>query len=463
MADETVAPPNQASDLKFQLTKLVDVITETADYSIDTIDHAIRVLSSLRNSNRQPEDSLLHFSANPEQDSRRIFSTEASPSIPVVSTAVPEVFRCPISGELMMEPVVLASGQTYDRPFIQKWLKHGKRTCPLTQKMLNDPNLTPNHLVRELILQWCKENDIDLSNTSPTIDDEAIMGSHRARLDSLLLRLSSSSLHDKKEAAKELRSLTKRMPQFRALFCESPNSLSKLLSPMSSSDSVIAHLDLREDLITTILNISIHEDNKKPVAEHPLVIPFLVDSLCLETDGTRRNAAATLFTLSALDSNKILIGKSGAMKHLLNLLDERNELVMKDAASAIFNLCLLYENKGRAIQEGAVHIIWMIIEDGILVDELLAILASLSTRMKAVKELIELGVVPHLLRVIKETTSEGNKENAIAIIYAICLKDKSVMLAIKKEENANGLISGLLTSGTSRAKRKAHGILERLL
>lgn len=33
----------------------------------------------------------------------------------------PEEFRCPISLELMADPVVIASGQTFDRACIQKW------------------------------------------------------------------------------------------------------------------------------------------------------------------------------------------------------------------------------------------------------------------------------------------------------------------------------------------------------
>ena len=100
-----------------------------------------------------------------------------------------------------------------------------------------------------------------------------------------------------------------------------------------------------------------------------------------------------LFTLSALDSNKELIGKSGALKPLIDLLEEGHALAMKDVASAIFTLCVMHENKARAVRDGAVRVITGKITSRIHVDELLAILALLSSHHKAVQEMADLGVV----------------------------------------------------------------------
>ncbi|KAG8051798.1 hypothetical protein GUJ93_ZPchr0001g33134 [Zizania palustris] len=46
--------------------------------------------------------------------------------------APPPDFRCPISLDLMRDPVVSASGQTYDRESITRWFGSGKSTCPKT-------------------------------------------------------------------------------------------------------------------------------------------------------------------------------------------------------------------------------------------------------------------------------------------------------------------------------------------
>ncbi|KAJ9541439.1 hypothetical protein OSB04_027945 [Centaurea solstitialis] len=72
---------------------------------------------------------------------------------------VPSFFICPISLEIMKDPVTLSTGITYDREAIEKWLytlKNG--TCPLTKQVLTDIELTPNHTLRRLIQSWCTIN-----------------------------------------------------------------------------------------------------------------------------------------------------------------------------------------------------------------------------------------------------------------------------------------------------------------
>ncbi|KAK9734623.1 hypothetical protein RND81_04G152700 [Saponaria officinalis] len=83
---------------------------------------------------------------------------------------IPSHFTCPISLQLMKDPVTIVTGITYDRDHIEKWLftyKHA--TCPVTnQVLLNDRNhhddhekhmvimmITPNHTLRRLIQSWC--------------------------------------------------------------------------------------------------------------------------------------------------------------------------------------------------------------------------------------------------------------------------------------------------------------------
>ncbi|MBA0633473.1 hypothetical protein Goshw_001182 [Gossypium schwendimanii] len=362
----------------------------------------------------------------------------------------------------MRDPVILASGQTYDRPFIQKWLNAGNRTCPQTEQVLSHTILTPNNLIRDMISQWCKSQGIELPNPVMDGKEEGVTEAERDRFFSLLDKL-CAALPQQKEAAKELRMLTKKMPSFRALFGESVDAIPQLLTPLSGSKSEsCVHPDLQEDVITTLLNLSIHDSNKKLVAETPMVIPLLMEALRSGTIETRSNAAATLFTLSALDSNKALIGKSGALKPLIDLLDEGHPLAMKDVASAIFNLCIIHENKARAVRDSAVSVILKKIMDGVLVDELLAILAMLSTHQRAIEEIGELGGVPCLLRIIRESTCERNKENCIAILHTVCLNDRTKWKALREEESTHGTISKLAQDGTSRAKRKANGILERL-
>jgi len=65
-------------------------------------------------------------------------------------------FRCPISLELMRDPVVASSGQTYDRESITRWFGSGKSTCPKTGQVLADLELVPNKALKNLIVRWCR-------------------------------------------------------------------------------------------------------------------------------------------------------------------------------------------------------------------------------------------------------------------------------------------------------------------
>ncbi|XVF07523.1 hypothetical protein REPUB_Repub06bG0146500 [Reevesia pubescens] len=71
---------------------------------------------------------------------------------------VPPFFICPISLEIMKDPVTVSTGITYDRESIEKWLFSGKNTtCPVTKQVIN-AELTPNHTLRRLIQSWCMLN-----------------------------------------------------------------------------------------------------------------------------------------------------------------------------------------------------------------------------------------------------------------------------------------------------------------
>jgi hypothetical protein len=66
---------------------------------------------------------------------------------------VPYYFICPISLQIMKDPVTAITGITYDRESIEHWLFISKNTtCPVTKQPLpRDSGLTPNHTLRRLI------------------------------------------------------------------------------------------------------------------------------------------------------------------------------------------------------------------------------------------------------------------------------------------------------------------------
>ncbi|EOD27361.1 hypothetical protein EMIHUDRAFT_73367, partial [Emiliania huxleyi CCMP1516] len=65
----------------------------------------------------------------------------------------PDDFVCPITTELMSDPVMAADGHAYERSAIERWLAT-KSTSPLTGGALEHPYLTPNHMLRRQIRDW---------------------------------------------------------------------------------------------------------------------------------------------------------------------------------------------------------------------------------------------------------------------------------------------------------------------
>lgn len=53
--------------------------------------------------------------------------------------------------DIMRDPVMVATGQSYDRPCIERWIHSGKRTCPKTGVRLRHTELTPNIALRSII------------------------------------------------------------------------------------------------------------------------------------------------------------------------------------------------------------------------------------------------------------------------------------------------------------------------
>ena len=80
--------------------------------------------------------------------------------------------------ELMVDPVMVATGHTYDRPFIQRWLEQGHKTCPVTGVKLRHLELIPNFALRSAIQEWAAANGLTLNNRQLTsVMEKAVVNS----------------------------------------------------------------------------------------------------------------------------------------------------------------------------------------------------------------------------------------------------------------------------------------------
>ncbi|XP_057446853.1 U-box domain-containing protein 21-like [Lotus japonicus] len=89
---------------------------------------------------------------------RRKSSSHHKNSRPKVELEIPNHFRCPISLDLMKDPVTLSTGITYDRDSVEKWFDDGNYTCPVTNQIVKNFDMIPNHSLRMMIQDWCVAN-----------------------------------------------------------------------------------------------------------------------------------------------------------------------------------------------------------------------------------------------------------------------------------------------------------------
>lgn len=100
---------------------------------------------------------------------------KAAPS-PSAAASAPPHFLCPVSMELMKDPVMVATGHTYDRPSIKRWLEQGHKTCPVTGSRLRNLDLLPNFALRSAISEWAAANNVKLNDRQLTSVTEKAVG-----------------------------------------------------------------------------------------------------------------------------------------------------------------------------------------------------------------------------------------------------------------------------------------------
>lgn len=79
----------------------------------------------------------------------------------------PEEFLCPITQELMDEPVVGKDGHTYERKAIQKWLQQHPLSpiSPITREPMTEADLKPNFALKSMLDRYKKDNGIVTTNS----------------------------------------------------------------------------------------------------------------------------------------------------------------------------------------------------------------------------------------------------------------------------------------------------------
>lgn len=374
---------------------------------------------------------------------------------------IPKDFCCPISLDLMRDPVIISTGQTFDRVSISRWIEEGHSTCPKTGQVLVQTKLVPNRALRSLIVQWCTahkvpydpvENVDSVESYAAASTSKIAIKVNKATTALLAQKLENGSEIAKVIAAREIRLLAKSGKDNRALMAEA-GVISYLKNLLLSLNSVA-----QENSVTALLNLSIYDKNKSLIINEEGCLGSVVHVLRFgHTTEARENAAATLFSLSSVHEYKRRIAnENGALEALAGLLREGTPRGKKDAVTALFNICTDTATCGRIIESGVLTALVASLGVENVMEEVAGTLALIVRQRMGAEALgSEETAVAGLLRMMRCGTPRG-KENAVAALLELCRSGgPTASERVLRAPALAGLLQSLLFTGTKRARRKA--------
>nr|GMC79164.1 U-box domain-containing protein 16 [Ipomoea batatas] len=376
---------------------------------------------------------------------------------------IPADFRCPISLDLMRDPVVASTGQTYDRSSIALWIESGHNTCPKTGQTLTSPELIPNLALKNLIAMWCREQRIPFESTESNVKSHGAV-TNKAALEATKMTVSflvnklkaSRSVDAANRLVHELRVLAKTDSDSRACIAEA--GALPLLVKLLGSD----YPSLQVNAVTTILNLSILEANKTRIMEMDGVLNGVIEVLRSgATWEAKGNAAATVFSLTGVTAYRKSLGrKTRVIKGLVNLAREGPTNSKKDAMVAILNLAGDRETVGKLIEGGVVEMVGDLMET--LPEEAVTVLEVVVKRGGVAAIAAAYPIIKKLTKILRDGTDRA-RESAAATLVNMCRKGGSEMVAeLAAAHGIERVIWEIMGMGTGRARRKAATLLRTL-
>lgn len=143
--DEITAQVDPANKALTEIKRLQDAVSKLLE---KTKEHVVHAQNALAEARQDVQDNEVITGKAPG------VSTEK----PISWLSIPESFICPITNELMVDPVMAADRKTYERKAIEKWLfEYNKRISPLTGERLDHTMLQPNDTLKQAIDEFQKQ------------------------------------------------------------------------------------------------------------------------------------------------------------------------------------------------------------------------------------------------------------------------------------------------------------------
>ncbi|KAJ4977793.1 hypothetical protein NE237_008573 [Protea cynaroides] len=267
---------------------------------------------------------------------------------------VPSYFLCPISLQIMKDPVTVSSGITYDREPIEKWIFSSKNhtSCPVTKQPLSDADLIPNHTLRRLIQAWCALNSSKGIERFPTPKPPV----DKAQIVKLLNE--GKTLQHQMKCLRSLRSIANESERNRRSL-ESAGAvefLASILTNDESSDSDSAS----DEALYILYHLQISEAGlKNLINRNGDFIQTLMRVLQHGSYPSRAYSSLLLKCMFQLADPIYLM--SLRLEHFVQIVNVLRDQVSQQASKAslqiMIDLCPWSRNRVKAVEAGAVSVL----------------------------------------------------------------------------------------------------------
>lgn len=405
----------------------------------------------------------------------------------------PKEFRCPISGSLMADPVVVSSGQTFERVFVQVCRELGFSPKLEDGSRPDFSTVIANLAIKTTILNWCDSAGVehpkppDADSVEKTV--RALMAAenqnHQNRGPEI--RVSERELlkgvadhppvifsHADTELGPRANHFYSSSSEESVVICSPipatplPLATRPLCYSSSSSSSEIVESETlnpnsgpaseeEEQLVTKLKSIEVVEQEDAVISLRKLtrtkeelrvslctahLLSALRSLITSKYSTVQINAVASLVNLSLEKPNKVKIVRSGFVPRLIDVLKGGSGESQEHAAGALFSLALDDENKMAIGVLGALpplmHALLRSDSERTRHDSALALYHLTLVQSNRVK-LIKLNAVPTLL-VLAKSGSSPSRILLILCNLAVCPEGRSAMLDANAVECFVGML-----------------------
>lgn len=355
---------------------------------------------------------------------------------------IPADFCCPLSLELMKDPVIVSSGQTYERVFIRQWIDLGVTVCPKTRQILSRTNLIPNYTVKALIANWCESNNVKLPETVKTNVDPVVVVQEPLLTSSDSTRSHGSPSNNSNFISHPRSSSEESLSDERLDTNEGHNRSNSVSSTVSNANSGDASSDSRQPALLVSATAAPTRSRSQTIWRRPSerFIPRIISSPSIETRAdlsgveaqvkklvddlkgddldAKRDATSELRLLAKHNmDNRIVIANCGAITLLVELLRSEDPKIQENAVTALLNLSINDINKTAIANADAIGPLIEVLESGTpeAKENSAATLFSLSVIEENKIRIGRSGAVKPLVELLGYGTPRGKRDAATAL------------------------------------------------